>query len=75
MATELARELVRFGVKITTTRGGIFEKCVREFYKAFNGKAGGEEFRIYPRDDLFAIIKKAKDDYTNPERFILLQFR
>ena len=75
MATELARELAAFGVKISATRGGIFEQCVREFYKAFNGEAGGEEFKIYPRDDLFPIIKKAKDDHTNPERFILLQFR
>lgn len=75
MATELARELAKFGVKISATRGGIFEKCVREFYRAFNGKAGNEEFKIYPRDDLFAIIKKAKDDYTNQDRFILLQFR
>ena len=75
MATELARELASFGVKITAYRDGIFANCVREFLKAFNGNANGKKFRAYVPDDLFTIIQTAKDDHTSSERFFLLNFR
>lgn len=75
MATELARELDSFGVKITSYRDGVFENSLREFFTAFNGQASGKDFNIYVAEDLFKIIRKAKKDYTNTERFILLRFR
>lgn len=75
MATELARELDSFDIPITAYRDGVFCKCVREFFNAFNGEAGGHTFRIYVPEDLFKIIQTAKDDHLTTERFILLRFR
>lgn len=75
MATELARELDSFGIKISAYRDGVFEKCVRELFSAFNGQASGKAFKIYVADDLFQIIKTAKKDYKVTERFVLLKFR
>ncbi len=75
MATELARELNSFGIKITSYRDGIFGKCVREFFNAFNGQAIGITFNIYVAEDLFQTIKTAKKDYLKTERFVLLKFR
>ncbi len=75
MATELARELAGFGVNITAYRDGIFAQCVREFLQAYNGNVGDQKFRMYVPEDLFTVIQKAKDGYTNPERFLLLNLR
>lgn len=75
MATELARELASFGVKITAYRDGTFESCLREFFFAIKGQAGDIIFKDYVADDLFQVIKVAKKNYTNEERFFLLKFR
>jgi hypothetical protein len=75
IATELARELASFGVKITTYRDGIFADCLRAFFTAVNGYASNQQFSIYVAEDLFNIIKKAKEKHTDPERFFLLKFR
>jgi uncharacterized protein YqeY len=75
LATELARELNKAGVEITAYREGTFGKCLEAFLKAIKGEAGGEKFNISIREDLFPIIKQAKDDYATTERFVLLKFR
>ncbi len=75
MATELARELNHAGVEITAYRDGKFGKCLEVFLKSIKGEAGGEKFRMSLREDLFVIIKRAKDDYATTERFVLLNIR
>lgn len=73
MATELARELSSFGVKITAYRDGVFAKCLKAFFYAYKGKVNGVKFDMYATDNLFEIIQKAKDDHVESERFFLLE--
>jgi len=73
MATELARELSSFGVKITAYRDGVFAKCLKAFFYAYKGKVNGVKFDMYATDNLFEIIQKAKDDHADSKRFFLLE--
>lgn len=75
MATELARELSSFGVKITAYRDGVFAKCLKAFLYAYKGEVNGVAFKMYVTEDLFKIIQTAKENHVLPERHIMLNFR
>ena len=67
MATELARELHAYNVKIKAYDGGAFEKYLRVFFRSFNNKEQG--FAINAESDLMPFLRIAKDNYKNPNRY------
>jgi len=75
IATDLAREIAAFGIKITVYREGVFGLCLKEFLYAFNGNAGGETFQMYIPEDLIQLIKTASDNHSNSEPHFLRKFR
>ena len=74
LAEELARELDKIGVKLTKSRNGIFEKCLRAVLEAVRCSIHGEKVAAAVPEDLFFIASAAIDAYPNKEPYSLLAF-
>ena len=73
LAVDLARELHRYGVKITKYEDGHFAKCLRVFYEAFSGKTDRYKFQMYIPENIYVLIQNAANNYKTQDEFFLLK--